>query len=330
VGRNQPYSFGFADSVLAEAGGVPLDALHRDVDAICRCYEALAPVAERLGVSVPRPRLAGFAYCHVSALGAPVVFAEGSEPNVVPILHEPCDIDRLSEPGDYLQAGVIPTRLCALDALLRRRPDAHRGIGHVFEGPVTTAGLLMGPRFFTLPYEDPERAHRLLSFCGQSAINYSRVIGAYFGDAPRPCAVGIPDDFAGIFPPDVFAEFVVPYWDRFYDGLQATERHLHSELLRKEHLPFLAQLRIAVYDPSADQYVTPELLRAHCPVPFTSRILSWHIRDHAPAALQDMYRRVCACEPQSVSFYMDALHTEPKIRALLDIARQLAGETSGA
>ncbi len=56
--RKQPYSFGFADSLLAELGDVPLDALHSDVDAICRCYEAIVPLAERLGVKPPRPRLA--------------------------------------------------------------------------------------------------------------------------------------------------------------------------------------------------------------------------------------------------------------------------------
>ena len=57
---SQPFGFSFSDAVLAEAAGVPLRALHFDVDAICAAYDAIRPVAERLGVSVPRPRLAGF------------------------------------------------------------------------------------------------------------------------------------------------------------------------------------------------------------------------------------------------------------------------------
>lgn len=330
--KQQPYTFGLADSLLAEVGDVPLDVLHRDVDAICRCYDRIQPLTDRLGVEAPRPRLAGFSYCHVSALGAEVVFPEGSEPNVVFLVHRPEDIDQLREPEEYLKAGVVPRRVQTLHELLSRRPDAARGIGHQYEGPVTTAALLMGPSFFTLPYDDPKRAHRLLSFCVESALNYVRVLRAYFGERDGPGPVGIPDDFAGMFPPSVFAEFVVPYWEQMYQGLGATERHLHSELLRKDHLPFLAELNIAVFDPSADQYVSTELLHEHCPVPFTARIQSWHIRDHTPEALQAMYRRLATHDPVRISFYMTSLDEEEKIAALLQVARELAqeGEDSAA
>ncbi len=322
--RVQPFVFGMSDSLIAEVGGVPLDALHRDVDAICRCCDRIPEVAARLGVKPPQPRLAGFSYCHVSALGAPVVFAAGSEPNVVPIIRTPEDIDELRAPADYLTSGVVPERLRALDALLARRPEARRSIGHTYEGPMTTAALLMGQDFFLLPYEDPTRAHRLLSFCTESALEYCRAISERLGHPLSPGPVGIPDDFAGILPPAPFQEFVMPYWERFYTALEATDRRLHSELLREEHLPFLADLNIAEYDPSADQYLTAELLRARCPVPFTARIQSWHIRDLAPAQLQSMYRRLAACEPTRISFYMNRLADEEKILAILEAARELA------
>ena len=325
--RKQAYGCGLTDTLLAEVGGVPLDALHRDVDAICRCYERIVPVAERLGLEPPRPRLAGFSYNHVTTLDAEVVFAEGSEPNVLPVLHEPADIDCLEEPADYLACGVVPKRLRTLEKLLERRPDAAKSIGHEYEGPVTTAMLLMGRDFLLLPYTDPERAHRLLDFCVRSAVNYTRAIRAHFGTPDGPGPVGIPDDFAGMFPPDIFAQFVVPAWDALYDGLQATERHLHSELLRVEHLPFLTELGIVTFDPSADQYVTPELLREHCPIPFTGRIQSWDIQNNTPEGLQAMYRRIAQCEPVSISFYMTFLADEPKIAALLHVARELAGST---
>ncbi|MBN2308672.1 MAG: hypothetical protein JXR94_06850 [Candidatus Hydrogenedentes bacterium] len=322
--RPQPYVFSFADTALAEAGGVPLTALHRDADAICRCYEAIRPVAERLGVEPPVPRLGGFSYCHVSALGAEVVFAEGSEPNVLPVIHAPEDIDSLREPDDYPSRGVAVERMAVLEELLARRPDAATGIGAHPEGPITTAVLLMGQSFLLLPYEDPERAHRLLSFCVESGLNYQRAMDAHAGIAEAPGPAGICDDFAGMFAPALFAEYVMPAWERVYTGRQATRRHLHSELLRPEHLPFLAELGIAVFDPSADQYVTPEILREQCPVPFTSRILSWEIQDNPPAELQAMYRRYAACEPVHIRFGMTFLSQEEKIAALLEVARELA------
>jgi len=324
--RRQPYVFGFADTALAEAGGVPLDALHYDVDAICHCYEQIAAPAQRLKVAPPAPRLAGFAYCHVSTLGAEILFAEGSEPNVVPLLKRPEDVDTLREPADYLARGLAPARLAALERLRMRHPGAVRSIGHLYEGPVTTAALLMGPDFFRLPYEDPARAHRLLLFCVRSAVNYARAVRNVLGEKIAPGPVSIPDDFAGIFDPDTFAAFVTPYWDRMYEALCAAKRYLHSELLRPVHLPFLAALNIAEFDPSADQYVTPELLRAQCPVPFTGRIQSWHIGDNSPEELQALYRRIAACQPTRISFYMTFLHEEDKIAAILDTARELAGE----
>jgi hypothetical protein len=321
--RRQPYHFGLADTLLAEVGHAPLDTLHRDVDAICRCYDAIVPVADRLGAPVPRPRIAGFSYTYISALGAAVIFPAGSEPNVAPLIRSAEDIDAIEEPADYLASGVAPQRLETMRELARRRPDAEFNLDRA-EGPLTSAALLMGQDFFRLPYEDPARAHRLLGFVVRSSLNYNRAVRRFLGEPEAPGAVGLCDDFAGIFPPEVFAEFVVPYWEETYAGQNATERHLHSELLREGHLPFLAELGIATFDPSADQYVTPEFLRAHCPVPFTARIQAWDIRDKSPRELQAIYRRVATAAPVQIAFYMTHLADEDKIRALLEVARELA------
>jgi len=322
--KGMPFHFGFADSLRGELASVGIDALHRDIDAICRSYECLEPLAQRLGVDMEPPRLAGFAYNHVSTLGAEIVFAKDSEPNVIPMIHSPRDIDNLREPDDYLSAGVVPGRLKAMEELIARRPDAARFVGHSFEGPITTAVLLMGQDFFLLPYDDPDRAHKFLEFCVTSQCNYARVISERLGDPLKPGTVAIPDDFAGMFSPELFAEFVVPYWEAMYENLDATGRFLHSELLRSEHLPFLKQLGISTFDPSADQYLTPKLLSEQCPVPFTSRFLFWDIRDNSAERLQQMYREYAACSPESIQFTMSRADQEEKIAALLEVARELA------
>ncbi|MCX7805914.1 MAG: uroporphyrinogen decarboxylase family protein, partial [Planctomycetota bacterium] len=174
------------------------------------------------------------------------------------------------------------------------------------------------------PYDDPVRARKFLRCCADSAVNFARALAGRNGGEMKPGPRSIPDDFAGMFPPPVFEEFVVPAWERMYAGLQATVRHLHSELLRPAHLKYLADLRIAEYDPSADQYLTPEVLAEKCPVRFTGRIQSWHIRDLTSGELRAMYRRIAACWPTSISFYMTGLSEEDKIRALLETARELA------
>jgi len=325
MGRNgQPYSFGFADSVLAEAAGVPQSALHTDVDAICRAYEAIAPVARRLGVDPPTPGLAGLAYNHVSTLGCEVIIApENPEPWVAPCLRSPEDVDRLAEPEDYLSAGIVPQRLEMLEKLRRRVPDASDHIGHDYEGPITTAMLMMGQDFLLLPYDDPVRAHRLLEFCVRSALNYARVLREYQGRPFRPGPGGFCDDFAGMFPPKQFRQFVMPYWEGMYQGIQATVRGVHSELLREEHLPFLGELGVDTFDPSCDQYLTPEILKRSCPVKFTQRILPAEVRSCSADDLMEMYRYRATFEPTVISFHLAHLAEEPKIAALLEVAREL-------
>lgn len=317
------YGFGFTDAFVAETGGIPLSLFHFDARAIVKAFESMKPLAERLGVPPPVPRMAGFGYPHVAALGAEIVFPENSEPKPVPVIKTPEDIDRLEEPADYLKAPLIRRKLDVLAELKKYCPGTPDFIGHSYEGPVTTSVLLMGQDFLTLPYDDPERAHRLLSFSTESALNYARAIARHLG-APYISGgrIGIPDDFAGMFPPALFEEFVVPYWRRLYEGLDSAERELHSELLRKEHLPFLKQLNIAVYDPGADQYLTPGMLAEYCPCAFTLRIQAWEI-DNLPAEeLEKLYCSLHGYKPLSVSFFMDSADEEPKIKRLLETAKK--------
>jgi hypothetical protein len=323
--QGQPFSFGFADSLLAEVGRVPQGLLHTDVEAICVAYEAVKPLAERLGVPAPVPRLAGFCYTHLAALGCEVVASEHAEPTVRPLIETTEQIDHLREPDDYLAAPTIRQRLRVCEQLRRRHPESPLSIGHRLEGPITTAAMVMGPAFLMLIYDDPVRAHRLLDFCVQSAINYAHTIGDHFGIRQRPGPVGFPDDLAGMLPPAMFPEFVLPYWERLYQALGATSRSLHSELLRVEHLPLLAEVRMEVYDPCADQYLTPELLAEHCPCRFTGAIHPWQLRDLSAKELEELYGHIANHSPVRIELFMERLSEEAKLHHLLALARQMQG-----
>ena len=324
---SQKFGFGIAESLMAEKAGVSLKSLHFDLEAMIKTAEAVKPLAAELGVPAPDPHIAGFGYPHVAALGAPVEFPEDGEPNVFPIIKTPADIDNLKEPDDYLAAPLIQTRLSLVAELGRRNKNwASQRIGHPMEGPVTTAVLLMGDDFLMLPYDDPKRAHRLLEFCTESALHYIQALHRHFnGDVPMaPGPGGIPDDFAGMLPPDMFDEFVIHYWDSFYTGMQSTSRGLHSELLREAHLPFLKSAKIDRFDPGADQYLTPELLSRKCPCPFQTLIKSWEINDMNSDQLENYYRDIAKCKPFHIRFVLDRMENLDKIKRLLKVARELA------
>ena len=320
-----PFRFTIDSNVVAEVGGVRLYDLHTDVDAICRAHEAVAPLARRLGVAPPRPGLAGCTYVHASTLGCEVVITpQSAEPWAGPCISTPEQIDDLREPDDYLAAGIVPGRLALAAKLKRRCPGASDKIGHDLEGPVTTAVLIMGQDFFMLPYDDPARAHRLLEFVTRSAINYVKILRAH----QRPPLTGgwqsMPDDFAGMFGPVQFAEFVVPYWNMLFEGLEAEQRGVHSELLRPEHLRYLTDVKLDVYDPGVNQYLTAEAVQRHCPVAYQLRLWPAQVRDHSAGELVKMYRRLASFEPVSIEFGLFDLAEEAKIAALLEVARELA------
>lgn len=289
-----------------------------DVEDILKAYKAIKPLAKRLGVNPPIPRVGGFCYTHLASLGT-----------VSPLIKNPEEIDDLKEPEDYLKAEIIQKRIKICEELRKRYPESPKFIGHLLEGPITTAVMIMGQSFLTLPYDDPEQAHKLLAFCIKSALNYANSISKYFMTPIEHGPNGFPDDFAGMFPPNIFQKFVVPYLEKIFQGLKITERDLHSELLRVEHLPFLEELRVKYFDPGADQYLTPELLHKHCPCKFQSRILCWQIYNLSVKELEKMYRKISTFKPYIISFSMSRLKDEPKIKHLLEIAIEMKGEKGG-
>ncbi|MCM8772863.1 MAG: hypothetical protein NC926_00915 [Candidatus Omnitrophica bacterium] len=319
----QKFYFGFSDYLLLEVANINFYQLHFDAESIVRGYKKLKEIAEELNIEPPIPRMAGFAYSHIASLGAKIEFPIDGEPKPFPLIKNIEDIDNLKEPEDYLSASLIQKKLKTLSELKRIVPETPNTIGHLFEGPITTAVLLMGQDFFILVYDNPKKAHKLLKFCVRSALNYSKCILNYFGEELKEGPKGIPDDFAGILHPKLFPEFVLPYWEEMYERLKATERHLHSELLREEHLKFLKDVKIDVFDPSADQYLNGEILLKKCPCKFTLRIQSWEIFNLSADELEKLYIKLASYKPISINFYLDRLIDLPKIKRLLKIAREL-------
>jgi hypothetical protein len=317
----QRFEFGFFDTVSAELAGVTAYSLHTDADAICLAADAIAPLAEHLGVPVPAPHMCGMSYMHVAALGAEVVNTPDlPEPWVGPLLRGPGDIDALREPQDYLDFPLLHQRL----AVLERRADASTRLGHDFEGPATTAVLLLGQGFFLLACDEPPLAQRLLEFCTTSAIHFAQAMRRMESRPMGAAPLGIPDDFAGMFDPATFERMVAPCWERLYSGLGATDRFLHSELLREGHLPALAGLKITEYDSGVDQYLPAEALGRSCPVPFSLRIWPAWVQSKKAEELVEIYRHFARFRPTSISFHLERMADLPKIEQLLKVARELA------
>ena len=81
--------------------------------------------------------------------------------------------------------------------------------------------------------------------------------------------------------------------------------------------------------PRAAQYLTPEDLARHCPVPFELRVLHWHVRDNTADQLRAMYRHLASFYPTLIFSHPEDQSCEARFVALVDEARRYEEETGG-
>jgi uroporphyrinogen-III decarboxylase len=270
--------------------------------------------------SVPVP-----AYEGVAALGGELRFPADHQPmiaNLGRVVRTPGEVDALSAPEPWMCARFRENirRMQALRDMVAERPI---GLSAGQEGPVTTAVLLRGMDFFTDCVTDPVHAHRLLAVCTDTYIAFARTTRDVTGGRPYG-TVGIADDHAGNLSPEMWPEFVLPYYERIYKELQATRRTMHTELVRPQHLPLLATLQLDHVNFGENQYLSVRDVVQALDVPF-----DWHIKtvsemqQGTPEQIQSTYRRAVADGAPAMACELTVDTPVENIRAFLEVARQL-------
>ena len=94
--------------------------------------------------------------------------------------------------------------------------------------------------------------------------------------------------------PDKWPTYVLPYYRRIIEALGPEGCWMHSELLRREHLPLLRDLGLVEINFAEDQYLTIQDVQAELPgVPF-----GWHIlcvsemQQGTPDLIRRRYREI--------------------------------------
>lgn len=272
---------------------------------------------EPIGVSADGP-----CYLGVAAFGAEIVYPEDDAPMVAnTVVKRPEDVYQLRFPTSYVETPAMrPFVEMARWMSQETGRKVHFGSG--LEGPVTTAELLRGQEFFLDLYEHPREAHRLLEIATESIIRFPRECRHYQG-LPPPKGGGIADDFAGLISPEMWPEFVMPYYRRIYEALGDGPRSMHSELLHPGHLPFLLDLGITNFDPGNDQYLTVEDLVACDGLNFTWNLFT--VRDMqrgTPESIRSLY--VSCVERGATAVVTELCRGTPpeNVRAFIEVARK--------
>lgn len=232
-------------------------------DPVC-CADAWEAAKEKFyaefGEELPLSKVAPhpISYMHLVAMGAKLDMSHGGEPNVHAFAndideaiafakaHERFNYENMKEANDLFE-------MCAY--LKKRFPSDEvslfSGFGH--EGPVTTAVLMRGSDFYCDLYEEPEKCKELLRLLSEGAGRHANFVRIKSGGKINDYAYSICDDFAALIPPDMFEEFVIPYWYAFGDAttLDRPRRFfLHCEGMTPRHMEKLGSAKINHFQPS--------------------------------------------------------------------------------
>jgi hypothetical protein len=84
----------------------------------------------------------------------------------------------------------------------------------------------------------------------------------------------------------MWPEFVIPYWNQYFEGLTTGTRSVHCENLAPAHLKHLKDVNLCHYQPSVSDLLTIENVKANTDIPFDWLLYSYRITDMSDAEIQ--------------------------------------------
>lgn len=251
-------------------------------------------------------------YGHLCSLGFDLVFPEGmGEVNYVRREESLSRwIELLEQDAILSDAGLF--YLEYRDKLRQAYPGREIPWCMGYEGPLTTAYELRDMDIFFDVYDRPEQTKMLLDAVCDHTTRYIRIHRNINGKSFYAPEAGLCDDVAAMFPPGLWDEFVLPYWDNYYRPLTGGKRHLHCEDLTRDHLPYLKKADIHFFDPSVSRKLTPGMIRDNTPVPFSWRLADFHYRDLTTEDVQDWVFQSVADGANRVFTYVTQILTDPE------------------
>ena len=222
-------------------------------------------------VALPSVACPHISYGHLAALGATITYPDDSQPNVERMFESLAEgIAWLRREHDFANNVPFKRYVKYTDTLRGYFSDNTiplSGLGS--QGPLTTAVLLRGQDFYVDLYEHPEEAKDFLTLATDSVIQYIRFHRKLRNEPEMASASWLADDFAALVSPDMFGEFVVPFWNRLCEGTSSGgSRWLHCEGLAQRHLPYLEKAGFGSFQPSVSPKLTAEMLAKELKIEF--------------------------------------------------------------
>jgi hypothetical protein len=281
--RQYPFRWYIAapQSELLELAKIPIRDFNMNADAGIKAYRCGRPLEKKMfgeelyfwPICTPWIK-----YGHVNALGCELEFPQGGHVHSRSLFSSVEEgIEYLEKPVDFEAAGMVPFYLEYRQRLQKAFPNEDINFGFLWEGPVTTAWLMLQDSFMYDVYDKMDLLKEFMTLSTDSIIQYCRFHAKVTGHKPnlKPDDGFLCDDIAAMIPDYLFEELVLPFWEQYYSGLEIEQRCLHCEGLRPEQLKYLDEIGISVFDPSISPKLNPKIISSECNVPFGWRLASF-------------------------------------------------------
>jgi hypothetical protein len=278
--------------VIPYIGGITDHQFYTDPELCIQAWrKSKAAIAEYFGdyaqalTLTKAPTAPGLSYGHLVCLGAPLKLpAVDGEPNVVPFasdIDEAIEIMKAKKNVDFGDNDVFRYYVEMNKALQKAFPeyDIPLTSGYGYEGVITSAVLMRGQDFLCDIYDEPEKAHEFLTLMNESIIEFKKFICRFNGQPERSRYMWLCDDFASLITPSLWPEFVVPYWNQYFDNLSVpgSRRTVHCENTHPTQLRYLKDVGLAHYQPSVATALTLENVKENTDVPFDWLLYAFNV-----------------------------------------------------
>jgi len=331
--RKFDWFVGVYGNSLWTLAGIPVREYYLNPNACIEAYRKGRPLVRELfgdAATPPIPILSPMIkYGHVSTIGAKLNFPEGGEVHHIPPFASIDEgIKRLKETIDFAASGMTPYYLEFYKKLQDAFPDEKVHLGWQWEGPITTVWELLGANFMYDLFDKPDSLREFMKLSTAGIVEYCRFFCKIENTEvlnPEPDRGRLCDDIAAMVPSKMWPDFVLPFWNMFYDG-PTPGRILHCEDMRAEQLEHLEKISIVDYDPGISSKLNPKLINEGTRVPFGWRLGGFHYSSMTSQDVEDFVYQAAADGASYVHTHIEAAmcdeDTAKKVRAFVKAAKE--------
>lgn len=288
--------------VLLKISGISLYDLNTNPDAAVELFKSENRMAVKDifgdGAGIPYLTTPKISYGHINCLGFELQFPEKGEVNYIHIkrsLSEWSTLLKNTMDKDFSKSGLFSFYKNYREKLMHAYPNESVGFGFSYEGPMTTAYELRDMEAFTDPIDFPNEFKSFMELLTLNLINYIKCCREIDGiPFKKTGSITLLDDIASVFSPDMWPDFVLPYWEKYFQSLTYQTRRIHVEDLGPKHLIYLEDAGISSYDPGISHKLNPKIIYENTRVPFDWRMGSFHMKDLDVADISDWVYKAAA------------------------------------